>query len=88
MADWVKKRLQRKPDYRPKDPQKFQHVDELLKLLSVLTNDPRFAEMLTEAGEKPKDMCEVLDRAEIRGEIKGAAGKTLGEMQNSMGGIL
>jgi len=44
--------------------------------------------MLTEAGEKPKDMCEVLDRAEIRGEIKGAARKTLGEMQNSMGGIL
>ena len=60
---------------------------ELLKLLAVLTNDPRFEEMLTEEGEKPKDMCEVLDRAEIRGEINGAAGKTLGEMQNSMGGI-
>ena len=59
------------PDYRPKNPQKFQHVDELLKLLSVLTNDPRFAEMLTEEGEKPKDMCDVLDRAEARGIEKG-----------------
>ena len=59
------------PDYRPKNPQKFQHVDELLKLLAVLTNDPRFEEMLTEEGEKPKDMCDVLDRAEARGIEKG-----------------
>jgi len=27
--------------------------------------------MLTEEGEKPKDMCEVLDRAEARGIEKG-----------------
>ena len=59
------------PDYRPKDPEMFQHVDELLKLMSVLTQDVRFAETLQGEGGKPKDMCELLDRVEARGIKKG-----------------
>ena len=55
---FVKKRTD--PEYRPKDPEKFRHVDELLKLMSVLTQDHRFEEVLEGEGGKPKDMCEVL----------------------------
>ena len=40
--------------------------------MSVVTQDDRFAQMLEEGG-KPKDMCEVLDRAEARGEERGIA---------------
>ena len=59
------------PDYRPRDPKRFQHADELLKLMTALTNDHRFADTLTEEGEKPNNMCEVLDRVEARGEARG-----------------
>ena len=59
------------PDYRPENPVEFQHTDELLKLMTVLTKDQRFAECLNDEGGKPKNMCEVLDRAEQRGEIIG-----------------
>ena len=66
---FVRKRTE--PEYRPKDPEKFRHVDELLKLMSVLTEDRRFEEALEGKGGKPKDMCEVLDRVEARGEARG-----------------
>ena len=48
-------------------------VDEVLKLMSVLTQDERF-EQAQANGNKGglKNMCEVLDRAEARGELKGA----------------
>ena len=61
------------PDYRPKDPEKFRHTDELLKLFSVLMDDPRFYEMTlpNEKGGKPKNMCEALDRIEAKGEKRG-----------------
>ena len=59
------------PDYRPVDPIKFRYVDEILKLLSVLTRDNRYVELLNSEGGKPENMCEVLDRAEERGRIKG-----------------
>ena len=51
----------------------IKHVDEVLKLMSVLTQDERF-EQAQENGNKGglKNMCEVLDRAEARGELKGA----------------
>lgn len=59
------------PDYRPADPDKFKHVDEVLKLMAAITHDDRFVEVLDGEGGKPKDMCEVLDRVEKRGEEKG-----------------
>ena len=73
-------------DYRPSNPAPFQHVDELLALMSVVTHDSRFVESLYEEGEKPKDMCEVLDRAEARGQVLGekigqARGEKIGQAQ-------
>ena len=60
------------PDYRPTDPVKFRHTDELLKLFSVLMDDPRFEMTLTsKKGGKPNNMCEALDRIEAKGEKKG-----------------
>jgi hypothetical protein len=60
------------PDYRPTDPERFRHTDEILKLFSVLMNDPRFEMTLkSEKGGKPNNMCEALDRIEAKGEKKG-----------------
>lgn len=59
------------PNYRPSDPERFHHVDELLKLMTVLTQDSRFEETLLWKGGKPENMCEVLDRVEARGMEKG-----------------
>ena len=68
-------------DYRPTDPKKFQHTDELLKLFSVLTNDSRFVMTLNDSkGGKPKDMWEALDRIEEKGRREGLKnGEALGE---------
>ena len=90
VADYfVKKRTD--PDYRPTDPVKFRHVDELLKLMSVLTEDERFVELLDEEGGKPQNMCEVLDRAEARGVAGGVAigearGVAIGEARGKAAG--
>ena len=59
------------PSYRPKDPVKFKHVDELLKLLSALTRDPRFVDTLQTEGGKPENMDKLLDMIEARGIAKG-----------------
>ena len=42
------------PDYRPTDPERFRHTDELLKLFSVLMDDPRFE--MTLKSEKGLDI--------------------------------
>ena len=49
------------------------HVEETLKLMSVLTGDTRFEESAREAVRKGGTvaMCDVLDRAENRGEQRG-----------------
>ncbi len=48
----------------------IKHVDAVLKLMSVLTNDYRFEEILHEEREV-KTMSEVLDKVEKRGERRG-----------------
>jgi hypothetical protein len=59
------------PEYRPKNPQKFKHVDELLKMLAVFSHDNRFSDLLVQEGGRPTDMCEVLDRVENKGKEEG-----------------
>ncbi len=59
------------PDYRPIDAERFKHTDELLKLMSVVTQDRRYEEVLFEEGGRPENMCELLDRVEAEGVAKG-----------------
>ena len=64
-------------------------VDEVLKLMSVLTQDERF-EQAQANGNKGglKNMCEVLDRAEARGEERGISiGEARGELKGAVEGI-
>jgi len=50
----------------------IEHVDELLMLMSAMTNDYRFEETINEVkGKENLTMCEVLDRVEARGIAKG-----------------
>ncbi len=72
VADYFSNR-RKNTDYRPENPEKIKHVDELLKLMSVMTNDGRFVEALEWEGGKPETMCELLDRVEARGIAKGEA---------------
>ena len=51
----------------------FVHTDEVLKLMSLLTDDDRYELTLSAEGGKPKNMCEMLDRVEARGVEKGMA---------------
>ena len=62
------------PDYRPKDPVKFRHAEEMLTLMSVLTGDSRYTELMyDEEGGLAETMDKVLDRAEARGIAIGEA---------------
>ena len=57
--------------YELKNSADFTHVDELLTLMSVLTQDNRFAESLEGEGGKPQNMSSLLERSEERGRQKG-----------------
>ena len=61
------------PDYEPA-PAVITHVDELLKLMQVLTGDNRYATISFTEKEKKEGvgMCKVLDAREKRGEKRGA----------------
>ena len=62
------------PDYVSTDRTEFVHTDEVLKLMSLLTDDDRYELTLnSEEGGKPKNMCEMLDKVEARGVEKGRA---------------
>ena len=72
-------------DYIP-SKETIKHVDEVLKLMSVLTQDERF-EQAQANGNKGglKNMCEVLDRAEARGEERGISiGEARGELKGAV----
>lgn len=66
---FVQKR--KKKDYVPDDPRELVHVDEVLKLLSVMTGDLRYESILAEKEGRVTTMCEVADRLENRGRIEG-----------------
>lgn len=67
---YVQKRT--KHDFMP-SRNTVDHVDELMKMFTVLTGDNRYEETLLELKEKGGQigMCEVLDKIEARGEAKG-----------------
>lgn len=76
-------------DYKP-SPDTIEHVDATLKLMSVLTGDHRFEDVIPELPEKGgTTMCAVLDRVENKGRIEGKKeGRTEGKVSvyyNDMG---
>lgn len=74
MADYFVQK-QRNGDYIP-SREMLKHVEAVLGLLSVMTGDTRFEDVLNESGGSDNggvtSMCDVLDRVEARGEIRGA----------------
>lgn len=72
-------------DYRPR-PEVVEHVDAVLKLLSVLTGDDRFEQALDDLPrEGGASMCEFLDRVEHKGLEKGLAqGKSEGRSEEKL----
>ena len=69
-------------------PDTIRHVDEVLKMLSIIAKDARFEDTVNEiysSGEEGgTTMCEVLDRIEARGEARGIA---IGEARGEARGI-
>lgn len=66
-------------NYVPDDPTVIKHVDEVLKLLSVMTGDNRYEEISLNK-EGVVSMCDVAERLENRGIAKGEAiGEAKGE---------
>lgn len=58
-------------DYNP-SKETITHVDAMLKLMSVLTDDNRFEESQNDLHKGGvTNMCEVLDKAEAKGRIEG-----------------
>ena len=79
-------------DYKP-SADLLQHVDETLKLMSVLTDDRRFEEVIQELpGKGGTSMCTVLDKVENKGREEGkleglAQGKLEGLAQGKLEGL-
>ena len=77
-------------DYVPKE-KTIKHADSFLKLMSVLTQDDKYAEMGKKIAHEREgfNMCKVLDKAEARGEARGKAigearGKTIGALNKTV----
>ena len=68
---FVQKRLNK--DYEPDDKRVIEHVDAVLKLLSVMTGDNKYESILYSDYEKGqvKTMCEVADRLISKGIKQG-----------------
>ena len=68
---FVNKRINK--SYVPDDVTEIQHVDEVLKLLAVMTNDNRYEKVLLNSKGKVSNMCEVAERLENIGRAEGRA---------------
>lgn len=76
-------------DYVP-NTKKIRHVDSMLKLMSVLTNDDRYTEYIRsdETNKEGLSMCEVLDKVEAKGKAKGEIiGEARGEARGEVRGM-
>jgi hypothetical protein len=60
----------RNKNYQPDDKTEIQHVDEVLKLLSVMAEDKRYESILVDKKEV-RNMCDVAQRLEDRGRAEG-----------------
>ncbi len=87
VADYfVQKRLNN--DYQP-SKEALRHVDEMLKLMSVLTDDTRFEDVIWElSGKGGTSMCTVLDKVESRGREEGREeGRLEGKEEGKLEGM-
>lgn len=57
-------------NYVPKDKTELKHVNEVLKLLSTMTNDKRYEKILSYGGKEVSNMCEVAERLEQKGKAE------------------
>ena len=75
-------------DYIPEDARMIRHVDEVLKLLSVMTGDSRYESILSDGVKEGISMCDVAERLEQRGIRRGIEqGLGLGREQGIKQGI-
>ena len=79
---FVQKRKNR--DYIPDDPTEIRHVDEVLKLLQVMTGDRRYEEIFRKK-KGVRSMCDVAERLEKMGIEKGIEiGRSEGEIKGKI----
>mgnify|MGYP000856537973 CR=1 FL=1 len=79
-------------DYIPDDPTEIKYVDEVLKLLNVMTGDKRY-EKIFQKKKGVRSMCDVAERLEKMGIVKGIEigrleGKEEGKAEGKAEGIL
>ena len=83
---FVKKHID--PNYVPDDLTEIKHVDEVLKLLTVISGDKRYYEVTKIEKGKVKNMCEVAERLVNKGIEKGIQkGLQKGRQQGRKKGI-
>jgi hypothetical protein len=71
ITDYEMKNLFKVAFMSPK-PDTIKHVDATLKLMSVLTGDHRFEEVIPELPKKGgPSMCAILDKVENKGKLEG-----------------
>ena len=70
-----------------KDPVRFKHVDEVLKMMAAITHDDRFIEAANGEGGKPENMEKVLDRLVEKGRQEGRQeGRLEGKLEGRLEG--
>ena len=79
-------------DYIPDDPTEIKHIDEVLKLLQVMTGDEHYKEVIRKK-KGVRSMCDVAERLEKMGIVKGIEigrleGKEEGKVEGKAEGIL
>lgn len=70
VADFFVQKRKNK-EYIPEDHRIIQHVDEVLKLLSVMTGDKRYTRLFSPGPKEGITMCDVAERLEQRGIKRG-----------------
>ena len=71
-------------NYIPDDPTEIQHVDEVLKLLQVMTGDARYKRIFGKKKEGVHSMCDVAERLEKMGWEKEKVVRTTKKIVEAM----